>query len=30
MGQHPVNGPVFSLVKASIEMAKYAIQHPDD
>jgi len=29
-GQHPINGPVFSLVKASIELAKYAIEHPDD
>jgi len=29
-GQHPINGPVFSLVKASIELAKYAIEHPND
>lgn len=30
MGQHPINGPVFSLVKASINMAQYTIEHPDD
>ena len=30
MGQHPINGPIFSLVKASIKMANYAIEHPDD
>lgn len=30
MGQHPINGPIFSLVKASIKMAKYAIENPDN
>ena len=30
MGQHPINSPIFSLVKASIKMAHYAIEHPDD